>query len=57
MKIDLKEERVEVSFFLVFFEKENPDKIDVLFFNPIRSHSILQKKYLPSLFLLVMNRS
>jgi hypothetical protein len=32
MKIDLKEERVEVSFFLVFFEKENPDKIDVLFF-------------------------
>ncbi len=47
MKIDLKEERVEVSFSVL--NKRERD-VPFSFVNPIKSHSILQKKYLTSLF-------
>jgi len=55
MKIDLKEERVEVSFSSIL-RKETLMKSMPPFFNPIRSHPILQKKYLTSLFLLLVSR-
>ncbi len=52
MKIELKEERVEVSLFFFFFDslKIKPDDNDVRIFNPIRSHPILLKKYLHHYF-------
>ncbi len=51
MKIELKEERVEVSFFFFFYSlKRKPNNNDVCIFNPIRSHPILQKKYLHHYF-------